>query len=202
MTAVAVSGIVLAGGRSARFGSDKLAAEIDGRPLIELAIAALAAVSMEVIVVIAPGDDRPLPDRVAGIPIRRAHDDESFGGPLIGLLTGLEHAREPIAIVAGGDMPGLQPAVLGQLTGSLVADPDAGAAALVYRGRRQQLPVALRNGIATDVARRLLASGERSLQSLADALRVVDIADADWRPSDPQADTLRDIDRPADIPGK
>ena len=40
-----VSGIVLAGGRSSRFGSDKLRAEIAGRSLLELAIDAVAAVA-------------------------------------------------------------------------------------------------------------------------------------------------------------
>ena len=52
MTAAAlpsVSGIVLAGGRSARFGRDKLAESIDGRPLLHLAAEAVATVATDVI---------------------------------------------------------------------------------------------------------------------------------------------------------
>jgi molybdopterin-guanine dinucleotide biosynthesis protein A len=39
------NGIVLAGGRSTRFGSDKLAASLDGVPLVRRAVDALAAVT-------------------------------------------------------------------------------------------------------------------------------------------------------------
>ena len=48
-----ITGIVLAGGRSRRFGSDKLASDVGGRPLVEHAIDALATVADEVVVVIA-----------------------------------------------------------------------------------------------------------------------------------------------------
>ena len=59
-------GAILAGGRSTRFGSDKALALLDGRPLIEHAIAALAA-RTEVVIVCGRewGDwvpDRPGPD--------------------------------------------------------------------------------------------------------------------------------------------
>ena len=54
-SAARVTGIVLAGGRSTRFGGDKLAAEIGGRPLLHLAIEAVAGVVDEVVVVVAPG---------------------------------------------------------------------------------------------------------------------------------------------------
>ena len=54
----AVSAIVLAGGRSARFGRDKLAVSIDGRPLLHHAAEAVAAVATDIIV-IAPPDVAP-----------------------------------------------------------------------------------------------------------------------------------------------
>ena len=56
-----VSAIVLAGGRSSRFGADKLAASMDGRPLLQHAIDAVARVADEVIVVLAAGARRPIP---------------------------------------------------------------------------------------------------------------------------------------------
>ena len=55
-------GAVLAGGESRRFGSDKALALLDGRPLIEHAIAALAAQSDAVIVC---GREGGVPDRPA-----------------------------------------------------------------------------------------------------------------------------------------
>jgi molybdopterin-guanine dinucleotide biosynthesis protein A len=195
-----VSGIVLAGGASRRFGTDKLAATVDGRPMLELAIASVAAVSAEVIVVVAPGDDRPLPVDAVPVPVRRAEDPETHGGPLVGLLAGLEAAREPIALVAGGDMPTLSVDVLHALVRALVAsEGKAEAAILVRHGMDRPLPAAVRNGAATQAARRVLGEGERSLVALFRTLETRRIAEADWRGLDPSGETLRDVDTPADL---
>jgi molybdopterin-guanine dinucleotide biosynthesis protein A len=193
-----VSGIVLAGGRSSRFGGDKLVARVDGSTLLERAVAAVGAVSTEVIVVLAPGDERDLP--AANVPVRRAIDPEPFGGPLVGLLAGLEAAREPIAIVAGGDMPTLSPDVMQALIRKLVAAEGYDAAVLVGRGETRPLPCAVRNGAATQAARRLLGEGERSLKALIRSVSSLSIAEGDWRPLDPTAATLHDVDLPGDLP--
>lgn len=195
-----VSGIVLAGGRSSRFGADKLAARYGDSSLLERAVAAVGSVSTEVIVVLAPGDDRPLP--AASVPIHRAIDPEPFGGPLVGLLAGLEVAREPVALVVGGDMPTLAPDVLRMMIGVLVASEGArDAAVLVQRGEMRPLPCAVRNGAATQAARRLLGEGERSLLAVIRSLSTLSVAEGDWRPLDPTAATLLDVDVPGDLPG-
>jgi molybdopterin-guanine dinucleotide biosynthesis protein A len=194
-----VSGIVLAGGRSSRFGADKLAADIDGSTLLERAVAAVGAVASEVIVVVAPGDERSLP--VANVPVRRAVDPEPFGGPLVGVLAGLEAAREPVAIIVGGDMPTLAPDVLRLLIRSVIAsDGSRGAAVLVQRGEIRPLPCVVRNGTATQAARRLLGDGERRLVALIRSVSSLAVAEADWRPLDPTAATLLDVDFPGDLP--
>lgn len=197
-TSSPVSGIVLAGGRSSRFGADKLAARVGDSTLLERAIAAVAAVSSEVIVVLAPRDERDLPP--ASVPVRRAVDPEPFGGPLVGLLAGLEAAREPVAIVVGGDMPTLSPDVLQVLIRRLIATEGYDAAVLVGRGETRPLPCAVRNGAATQAARRLLGDGERSLKALIRSLSSLSIAEGDWRPLDPTAATLSDVDLPSDLP--
>jgi molybdopterin-guanine dinucleotide biosynthesis protein A len=195
----AVSGIVLAGGRASRFGSDKLSAEFDAVPLLDRAVAAIASSCSEVIVVLAPDDDRDLP--VAAVPVRRVFDPARHRGPLVGLLAGLEAAREPVVLVAGGDMPTLSPDVLAALVRALsAAEAWADAAVLVQRGVARPLPAALRNGAATEVARRVIAGGERSLVALLRGLPTRELAEAEWRGLDPDAATLRDVDRPEDLP--
>jgi molybdopterin-guanine dinucleotide biosynthesis protein A len=199
MTDPGVSGIVLAGGAARRFGGDKLAAPFGGRPLLDRAVDALAALASEVIVVVAPGDDRRLP--TAPVPVSRAIDPERHGGPLVGLLAGLEVAREPIAVVVGGDMPTLAPDVLALLARSLRAhEGSADAAVLVQRGALRPLPAAVRNGAATHAARRLIGEGERSLRRLFDDLHVHGLDEMEWRSLDPEGTTLRDVDRPEDLP--
>lgn len=74
-------GVVLAGGQSRRFGSDKALALLDGRPLIEHALAALAGCDALVV----SGRDWP---GVTALPDRPAADL----GPLGGLNAALHHA--------------------------------------------------------------------------------------------------------------
>jgi molybdenum cofactor guanylyltransferase len=189
------SGIVLAGGRSSRFGSDKLLTDWDGKPLVEHAIAAVGKVCQEVIVVTGP-EHVSLVARLSGHVVE---DQQPFQGPLAGARSGLQAAALPIALVVGGDMPTLVPAVLRLLLERLAAS-DADAAILGSAATRQALPLAVCRAPALDRAHALLGDGERSLQSLVDALGAVTIDESIWRLLDPDAATLRDIDRPADLP--
>ena len=101
-----VSGVVLAGGRATRFGSDKMAAAYEGVPLLRRAIDAVSAVADGVIVVLPPGAERE--ELPAGVTV--THDLQEGEGPLAGLHTGLLAAiRSDVVLVAGGDMPELQP---------------------------------------------------------------------------------------------
>jgi molybdenum cofactor guanylyltransferase len=193
-----VSAIVLAGGRSTRFGSDKLAATIDGRTLLDLTIEAVGAVADEVLVILAPGDERALP--ITAGKMRRIVDPELHGGPLIGLLAGLEAAGQPLIVLVGGDMPTLSESVLGAMIRALEATETAAAVVLASRGDRPPLPAVTRTGAATTVARRLVGDGERRLRALFERLPVRVLDESEWRPFDPDGSTLRDIDRPADLP--
>ena len=194
-TPVAVTGIVLAGGRSARFGGDKLARDLDGRPVLQHVLERVREVASDVVIVRAPDANDETPGA------RVVHDPEPFGGPLVGVLAGLEVAGEPMALIVGGDMPRLEPAVLSLLVRTLTAaDPqDVDAVALHGRGRVQPLPIAVRTGAATNAAQRTLGHGARSLTAWLDALRVRTLEEGDWRPLDPEAATLVDIDAPEDL---
>lgn len=198
----AASAIVLAGGRSSRFGRDKLAEPLGGGRLLDHAVAAVAAVAREVLVLVPPVGDPPnlAAPRDAAVPVHVLRDPEPFGGPLVALLAGLERAREPFVLVVGGDMPTLSVDVLAAMLRRLEAS-SADGIMLGYRGRPAPLPAAFRVGAATPAARRLLGAGVRSLQSLRGPLRIVDMAEMEWRPLDPTASTLRDVDRPEDLPG-
>jgi len=199
MTTQGVSAIVLAGGRSSRFGSDKLVAEMDGRRILDLAIEQVAAVGDEILVVLAPGDERVLPTPSAIV--RRVIDPELHGGPLVGLLAGLEAVEQPIVVLVGGDMPTLSAAVLGLMIRALIAsEASADAVVLASRGERLPLPAVLRTGAATTVARRLVGDGERRLRSLFERLPTRALEEGEWRPLDPAGETIRDVDRPADLP--
>lgn len=192
-----VSAIVLGGGRAERFGRDKLAEPVGGRPLLRLALEAVASVVVEIVVAgpsAAPEADLP-------VPVRFVPDPEPDGGPLVGVLAGLETVRESIALVVAGDMPRLQSDVLGLLIRTLVTAPpnEVDAVVLAHRDRIQPLPIAVRTGSGTSAAQRGLGRGSRSLYAWLDGLRVHAIQESEWRALDPHADTLLDIDRQEDL---
>jgi molybdopterin-guanine dinucleotide biosynthesis protein A len=187
-----VSAIVLAGGRSARFGRDKLVEPVGGRPLLHRAIEAVRPLASEVLVVAAPDADRDLPDDTSLV-----HDPIPFEGPLSGLITGLEAARGPVAIVVAGDSPSLVGAVLASMLDRL---DGAGtqAVALEHDGRPRPLPIVVRREPALRQARDLFESGERRLRAILDRLDVDVIPELVWHELDPDAATVRDIDTPED----
>jgi molybdenum cofactor guanylyltransferase len=197
------TGIVLAGGASSRFGADKLAVEIDGRPLLHHAIAACASVVDEVIVVIAADGARPPLPADLGVPVRVVRDAASGLGPLAGLAAGLAAARAPLAILVGGDQPWLRAGILDLLIAELEpapGRPDVDVVALADGTSLWPFPVALRVATASPAAESALAGTERRLFGLFGQLRVRLVPEARWRTLDPAGDSLRDVDTPADLP--
>lgn len=188
--------IVLAGGRSSRFGGDKLAVRVDGRALLDRAIDAVRVVTSEVVVVAPPGVERLVPDGV-----RVAHDERPFDGPLAGLAAGLAALEPDVerAIVVAGDMPSLVPAVLARLIAALDAAPSVGVAVLGSDGDAPPLPMAVDVRRATVAIASLRNDGERRLRALIGALATEVVPAGAWRADDPLGVTLVDIDVPADL---
>jgi len=197
-----VTAIVLAGGRSSRFGSDKLSVEFEGRLLIDRAIDAVGRVVTAIIVAGAPVPRTRSGDRHEP-PIRSVPDGEAFAGPLAALAGALGETTTGLAIVVGGDMPSLVPAVLAAMLQRLTTDEALDAVLLEAPGtgnlRRQVLPLALRAAPALAAAVDAVREGDRSLVRLVDRLRCSDIPVADWLALDPEGRTLFDVDRPADM---
>jgi molybdenum cofactor guanylyltransferase len=191
--------IVLAGGASTRFGSDKLATLVDGRPLVHHALAACSIVAGRIVLVLAPDPAMPdLPPSLAGR-IVIVRDPAPRRGPLAGLATGLDAiGGADVALVVGGDMPTLIPDVLGLLAGHLASNPALAAVSL-EADPRSPLPMAVRPALAMPVAQALLAADRRSLLGLLERLRSAVVPAATWRAVDPDGRTLADVDTPADL---
>ena len=187
---------MLAGGRSTRFGSDKLAAIHRGIPLLHHAVLRLGEVCAEVVVVIAP--DGPEPSMPPGATVRFVRDVREGEGPLVGLLSGLEAASTELAFVAGGDMPDLSTAVLLEML-RVAGEARVDAVALADGDRFRPLPCLVRVAPARDAASALLEAGERSLRSLLQALRTAVIDEPTWTALDPSRGTLNDVDEPEDL---
>ena len=194
--------IVLAGGASSRFGTDKMAALLDGRPLLHHALAAAGEVADTVVVVLAPGADPvELPSTRSRLLV--AYDPETHQGPLAGLAAGLtalvRTAPEiDLAIVFGGDMPWVVPAVLTMLLAALDASPTIGAATLEAEPTAI-LPLAVRPSMAAPAAAALLADGRRALRGVLLRVPAAVVSAEAWTALDPRRLTLRDVDLPGDL---
>jgi molybdopterin-guanine dinucleotide biosynthesis protein A len=187
---------VLAGGRSTRFGSDKLAAIHRGIPLLHHAVLRLGEVCAEVVVVVSP--DGPEPPMPPGAIVRFIRDVRPGEGPLVGLVSGLEATSAELAFVAGGDMPDLSTAVLHEML-RVADEARVDAVALSDADRFRPLPSLVRVPPARTAARALVHAGERSLRSLLQALRTAVIDEPTWTALDPSRGTLNDVDEPGDL---
>ena len=128
--AAGFSGVVLAGGTAARMdGVDKAAVELRGRTLLELAVDAF--LDADEVVVVAP----------ASVPTQRpvtfVCEDPPRGGPVAGLLTGVDALlRRPALLgIVAVDMPRVTPATWRRLR-EAAAGRD-GAFLVDGDGRRQ-----------------------------------------------------------------
>lgn len=189
------TGIVLAGGRATRFGSDKLQATYRGLPLVHHAALRLAELCDDVVVVLAPGVDG------TGLPpaVRTANDQTEGEGPLAGLHTGLLAAvRSDQVLVVGGDMPDLQMAV-GREMFRVLDEASVDAVVLADGDRPRPLPCVLRTWPAADVVHTLLHAGRRRLRDAIDGLRTAVVDEVTWTALDPDRRSVFDIDEPGDL---
>lgn len=124
------AGVVLAGGTAARMGGvDKAGVELHGRTLLELALDAF--LDADEVVVVAP---ESVP---TSRPVTFASEDPPRGGPVAGLLTGVDALlRRPRLIgVLAVDMPRVTPATMRRLRDA--AAGHDGAFLVDGDGRRQ-----------------------------------------------------------------
>ncbi len=186
------TGVVLAGGRSRRFGDDKLRATVGGLPLLRRAVERLAPLCAEVIVVANAG--RRIGPRVRER-ARVVRDDLPGAGPLAGLATGLRHARTEVVFAVGGDMPLVNLEAVKLVVGAL---GDHDAAVPLLRGRPQVLHAAYAvrvGGAASEALRR----GESSIVGLLRGLDVAWLPERLIRSVDPRALTFVSVNTRHDL---
>ena len=105
--------IVLAGGRSTRFGRDKASEPLLGKPLVQHVADRIAPLISELIVVRAPG--QALPPIEAAIPVSIVDDAYPDTGPLGGIYTGLQASGADRCLAVACDMPLLSQPLLREL---------------------------------------------------------------------------------------
>lgn len=172
-----VTGVLLVGGESRRFGSPKALAALGGQTLGERAWAVLSEAFERVMAVGKEGDALPLP-----FPVFDDGSDER--ATIVGVAASLRLAETDLCVVLPTDMPFVSADLLHSL-----AEAAAGVDAVVVQ--TGPLPGAYRRS-ALPILERRIAAGELGLR---DALTELETRVVDGDPAE-----LRNINAPEDLP--
>jgi len=104
--------LVLAGGRSKRFGPKKPLAKLDGRPLVLHVLDAATRVADEVVIAVGREDHATPYRRLAGKSVRVLKDRLHEKSPLVGIVTGFQAMKSQYSLVLSCDTPFAKPDVL------------------------------------------------------------------------------------------
>jgi molybdopterin-guanine dinucleotide biosynthesis protein A len=175
--------VILAGGRSTRFGSDKAAALLRGRPLLQWVAEALGQVAVRLVIVRAVGQALPALD--APVPVTIVDDEYPGLGPLAGLATGLAGCRAEFAFACSCDAPLISPALVERLAAIARAE-QADIVCPDVAGYPQPLVAVYRVATCAPAFR-------RAVEERTGGLRIVAAYDG-LRVAQPGAETFRDVD--------
>jgi CTP:molybdopterin cytidylyltransferase MocA len=198
----ATAAIVLAAGEGQRFGSDKLVASLDGRPLLVHVVELARSLGLApCVVVVRPGSDAATLARTIGAADREGavevvENPDASDGIATSVRAGLAHLHAAAAgdvagapdaaVVLLGDQPGIDPVVVSELVATVRAH---GCAAGARYDDAPGHPVVLPRA-SWPVLLGLL-TGDVGVRAVADAIGLRDVAVSGPSP--------RDVDHPADL---
>jgi molybdenum cofactor cytidylyltransferase len=134
-----VATVILAAGRSTRMGAtNKLLAEIGGKPLVRIAAEQALASRAAPVIVVTGHQREQVSAALDGLPVKLVHNADYAEGLGSSLRAGIAAVPDDVdgAIVCLGDMPQVDAALINKLVGAF--DPERGAliVAPVIEGKR------------------------------------------------------------------
>ncbi len=149
-----ITGIILAGGKSSRMGSDKGFLSLNGIPFISLIIKTVKPFVDDIIIV----SNNPDYDIFN---LKRVEDILKDAGPLAGLYSGLYHSETEKNLVLSCDVPLINGAILKKLIEGI--DPEKDVVQLQSQGKTMPL-IAIYKKHCMPRCLDLLQEGERRLR--------------------------------------
>ena len=191
MGLASISGAVLAGGRSSRFGRDKALEVYGGLSLLERAVRALDGCAERFVV-------GGTPERYGFLGLPVVPDPAPGLGPLAGLTAALERSLFERVAVTACDMPGLSPAFWAYLAGFEPAD------LVIPQGPHSLEPLAAIYGrTCLEPVRAALAASCLKLTGWHEELTAggLTLAIVPWASLEPRfgEGVFRNVNRPADL---
>jgi molybdopterin-guanine dinucleotide biosynthesis protein A len=184
--------VIQAGGRSSRMGRDKALLPFLGQPLIEYVASKFTPVCDDILVI------SPLVEQLShfGWPV---HPDLTPGvGPLMGLYTGLFHAKHAAVAMLACDMPFASPALfMGEERILLTGNHDV--VIPVIAGKAEPLHAIYRRDTCLLAIESGLSSGMKRLIEWHPQVKVYEMEAAKIRAFDPLGRAFFNLNTPEDL---
>jgi molybdenum cofactor guanylyltransferase len=151
-----ITGIILAGGKSSRIGSDKGFLTLNDSTFISHIIKAIKPLVNDIIIV-SNNSDYDI------FNLKRVEDIIEDAGPLAGLCSGLNESETEYNLVLSCDVPSINSAVLNKLIKGFDAEKDV----IQLKSKNKTMPlIALYNKQCMEKCMDLLQKGERRLRTV------------------------------------
>lgn len=160
-----ITGIILAGGKSERMGTDKGFLTFEGKSFTQRIIDALRPLVSEIIII----SNNPAYDIFN---LKRIHDDIENAGPLAGVYSGLHHSKTEYNLILSCDIPLINTNTLEMLIKAKNKESDI--IQLESNGKSMPL-IALYKKPCETLFHQLLQQGERRLQFAVNKCKVMTI---------------------------
>ncbi len=184
--------VILAGGRSTRFGSDKANVLWRGSSLIARAADNVRRKTREIVAVARPSQN------TNSWPVDRVVFDDTTmpAGPLRGIVAGLQACRTRYAFIVPCDSPSVRPELIALLRGRF--NPEVSAVVPLWAGTLQPL-VAIYRTASWKELKTLLEEGERSPKRALKSLPHLRLSEEECREADPEGLSFHNVNRPEDL---
>jgi len=180
--------IVLAGGRSSRFGTDKAFVKVGGSTIVESLLFILRPLFPKVIVV------TNHPEKYQAFPVQIVEDRIKGLGPLVGIYSGLLASDSERNFVVACDMPLLNP----RLIRYLASIPKGDVVVPMIKDKLEPLHAIYSKSCLSAIANQI-ASGDYKIQNFFDKVAACYVGENEIRKYDPSLTSFLNINLQKDL---
>ena len=201
-----ITGVVLGGGLSTRFGTgqSKLLIHLSGKLVLARVADILKLVCSELVLVVRPDQEDDVPDLGIALNMHVVTDTAPYRGPLAGIHAGLAASTTPLSFVVAGDHPFISRNLVTAMAAAAVTDGPDKPTAVIPRteGVLHPLHAIYPSEQWVPYLAHAMSEGETSPRRAIEKATVSDyppvtiFTDDDLEKADPRRLSLVDIDTP------